>query len=112
MKAAGAVAISDDGLPVMSRARDAARHGVPRGPTICPDPALRRFNLSAGGDMLRARNRCAGDCAAFRRLRGRHGARDLLLAELTVRRYHVAHVFDAANAVAIGGPRRGAMGWR
>jgi dihydroorotase len=101
MKDAGAVAISDDGRPVMNsrvmrRAMELARgHGIP---VIdhCED-----LNLSAGGDMHE------GNTSIARGLRGIPAAsedvmvaRDILLAELTGARYHVAHI-STRNAVAM-----------
>jgi len=101
MKAAGAVAISDDGLPVMNsrvmrRAMEFARsYGIP---VIdhCED-----LNLSGGGDMhegaksvrwgLRGIPAAAEDIMV---------ARDLLLAQLTGARYHVAHV-STRNAIGM-----------
>jgi len=101
MKQAGIVAISDDGRPVMNsrvmrRAMElAASWNIP---VIdhCED-----LNLSAGGDMHEG-------CVSVKRgLRGIPGAsedvmvaRDILLAELTGARYHVAHI-STANAVAM-----------
>jgi dihydroorotase len=93
MKAAGAVAISDDGMPVMNarvmrRAMEFAKsYDIP---VIqhCED-----LNLSAGGDMHE------GAQSVRWGLRGIPAAsedvmvaRDLLLAELTGARYHVAHL--------------------
>lgn len=93
MKEAGAVAISDDGRPVMNarvmrRAMEFARSF---GLTVidhCED-----LHLSAGGDMheglasvrlgLRGIPRASEDVMV---------ARDILLAELTGARYHVAHI--------------------
>ncbi len=93
MKKAGAVAISDDGRPVMNarvmrRAMEFARSfGIP---VIdhCED-----LHLSAGGDMhegaesvrlgLRGIPGCSEDVMV---------ARDILLAEVTGARYHVAHI--------------------
>jgi len=101
MKAAGAVAISDDGQPVMNsrvmrRAMEFARsYGLP---VIdhCED-----LNLSAGGDMHE------GAKSVRWGLRGIPAAsedimvaRDLLLAELTGARCHVAHI-STRNAVAM-----------
>ena len=101
MKAAGAVAISDDGLPVMNarvmrRAMEFARSYDLPVIQHCED-----LNLSAGGDMhegaqsvrwgLRGIPAAAEDAMV---------ARDLLLAELTGARYHVAHV-STRNAVAM-----------
>ena len=93
MRQAGAVAISDDGRPVMNarvmrRAMEFARSvGLP---VIdhCED-----LHLSAGGDMheglasvqlgLRGIPGCSEDVMV---------ARDILLAEVTGARYHVAHI--------------------
>jgi dihydroorotase len=101
MKAAGAVAISDDGKPVMNsrvmrRAMEFARsYGIP---VIdhCED-----LNLSAGGDMnegapsvrwgLRGIPPAAEDVMV---------ARDLVLAQLTGARCHIAHV-STRNSVAM-----------
>ncbi|HUP03072.1 MAG TPA: dihydroorotase [Bryobacteraceae bacterium] len=101
MKDAGAVAISDDGQPVMSsrvmrRAMEFARsYGIP---VIdhCED-----LVLSAGGDMHE------GAQSVRWGLRGIPGAaedimvaRDLLLAQLTGARCHIAHI-STRNAVAM-----------
>jgi dihydroorotase len=101
MKAAGAVAISDDGRPVMNsrvmrRAMEFARsYGIP---VIdhCED-----LNLSAGGDMHE------GTKSVRLGLRGIPSAsedvmvaRDLVLAQLTGARFHVAHI-STRNAVAM-----------
>ncbi|HLH44260.1 MAG TPA: dihydroorotase [Bryobacteraceae bacterium] len=93
MRKAGAVAISDDGRPVMNarvmrRAMEFARSfGMPV-INHCED-----LNLSAGGDMheglesarlgLRGIPGCSEDVMV---------ARDILLAEVTGARYHVAHI--------------------
>jgi dihydroorotase len=93
MKQAGAVAISDDGRPVMNarvmrRAMEFARSlGLPV-INHCED-----LHLSAGGDMhegpesvrlgLRGIPGCSEDVMV---------ARDILLAEVTGARYHVAHI--------------------
>jgi dihydroorotase len=101
MKNAGAVAISDDGLPVMNarvmrRAMEFARSYDLPIIQHCED-----LNLSAGGDMheglqsvrwgLRGIPAASEDVMV---------ARDLVLAELTGARYHVAHI-STANAVAM-----------
>src|SRR5580692_5190045 len=101
MKEAGAVAISDDGLPVMNarvmrRAMEFARsYGLPI-IQHCED-----LNLSAGGDMHE------GASSVRWGLRGIPSAsedvmvaRDLLLAEVTGARYHVAHI-STRNAVGM-----------
>jgi dihydroorotase len=93
MKQAGAVAVSDDGRPVMNarvmrRAMESARSfGIPV-INHCED-----LHLSAGGDMhegfesvrlgLRGIPGCSEDVMV---------ARDILLAEVTGARYHVAHI--------------------
>jgi dihydroorotase len=101
MKSAGAVAISDDGLPVMN-ARVMRRalefsHSYDL-PIIqhCED-----LNLSAGGDMHE------GAQSVRWGLRGIPAAsedvmvaRDLVLAQMTGARYHVAHI-STRNAIAM-----------
>ena len=93
MKQAGIVAISDDGRPVMNarvmrRAMESAKaFGLPV-INHCED-----LNLSAGGDMhegfesvrmgLRGIPACSEDVIV---------ARDILLAEVTGAKYHVAHI--------------------
>src|ERR1700680_4199048 len=101
MKAAGAVAISDDGLPVMNsrvmrRAMEFARSYDLPIIQHCED-----LNLSAGGDMHE------GLPAVRWGLRGIPSAsedvmvaRDLVLAELTGARCHIAHI-STRNAVAM-----------
>src|SRR5205085_5749830 len=101
MKNAGAVAISDDGLPVMNarvmrRAMEFARSYDLPIIQHCED-----LDLSAGGDMHE------GAQSVRWGLRGIPAAsedvmvaRDLILAQLTGARYHVAHI-STANAVAM-----------
>src|SRR6516164_8686700 len=101
MKAAGAVAISDDGLPVMNarvmrRAMEFARSYDLPIIQHCED-----LNLRAGGDMHEGANSVRWG------LRGIPAAsedvmvaRDLVLAQLTGARYHVAHI-STRNAVAM-----------
>src|SRR5580700_7825032 len=101
MKDAGAVAISDDGLPVMNarvmrRAMEFARSYDLPIIQHCED-----LNLSAGGDMHE------GAASVRWGLRGIPAAaedvmvaRDLLLAQLTGARYHVAHA-STRNAIAM-----------
>lgn len=101
MKDAGVVAISDDGRPVMNsrvmrRAMEIASSFDVLVIDHCED-----LNLSAGGDMhegavslrygLRGIPACSEDVMV---------ARDLLLAEVTGARYHVAHL-STRNAVAM-----------
>ena len=111
MKAAGAVAISDDGRPVMNarvmrRAMEFARSYDLPIIQHCED-----LNLSAGGDMHE------GAQSVRWGLRGIPAAsedvmvaRDLILAQLTGARYHVAHI-STRNAVAmVEHARRGGPG--
>jgi dihydroorotase len=101
MADAGAVAISDDGRPVMNsrvmrRAMEVAR--ARNLPVIdhCED-----LNLSAGGDM----HECTDSVnLGLRPIPGAAEdvmvARDIILAELTGARFHVAHV-STKNSVAM-----------
>ena len=103
MKQAGAVAISDDGRPVMNarvmrRAMECAlSFGLPV-INHCED-----LHLSAGGDMHE------GLESVRLGLRGIPGvseevmvARDILLAELTGARYHVAHISSKHSVAMVG----------
>ena len=94
MKAAGVVAISDDGRPVMNarvmrRAMESAQALDLPVINHCED-----LHLSAGGDMHEGTAfDAARACAEFRRRsEDVMVARDILLAELTGARYHVAHL--------------------
>jgi dihydroorotase len=103
MKAAGAVAISDDGLPVMNarvmrRAMEFAKSYDLPIIQHCED-----LNLSAGGDMHE------GAQSVRWGLRGIPAAsedvmvaRDLLLAELIGARYHVAHLSTRRSVEMVG----------
>jgi dihydroorotase len=103
MKHAGIVAISDDGKPVMNarvmrRAMEFARSFDLPVIDHCED-----LNLSAGGDMHE------GERSVRLGLRGIPGAsedvmvaRDILLADLTGARFHVAHI-SSRRAVAMVG---------
>lgn len=107
MKAAGAVAISDDGRPVMNsrvmrRAMEFARAFDLPVIDHCED-----VNLSAGGDMHE------GEQSARLGLRGIPAAcedimvaRDLLLAESTGARLHIAHVSSARSLAMIAEAKR------
>ncbi len=110
MKAAGAVAISDDGMPVMSarvmrRAMEFARSYDLPVIQHCED-----LNLSSGGDMhegapsvrlgLRGIPAVAEDVMV---------ARDLLLAGFTGARYHVAHLSTRNAAGMVEHARRAGL---
>src|SRR5271165_2163512 len=93
MKQAGIVAISDDGRPVMNARVMRRAMEYPKGFDIPVINHCEDLHLSAGGDMhegavsvrlgLRAIPAASEDVMV---------ARDLLLAELTGARYHVAHI--------------------
>ncbi len=101
LKRAGVVAISDDGMPVMNarvmrRAMELARSFGLTVVQHCED-----LHLSSGGDMHE------GVASCRRGLRGIPAcsedvmvARDLLLAEITGARYHVAHL-STKNSMAM-----------
>jgi dihydroorotase len=102
LKEAGAVAISDDGQPVMNarvmrRAMEMARSFGLTVVQHCED-----LNLSAGGDMHEGvesvRRGLGGIPAAAEDVMV---ARDLLLCELTGARYHVAHLSSKNSAAMI-----------
>src|ERR1041385_8470403 len=110
MKSAGAVAISDDGLPVMNarvmrRAMEFARSYDLPIIQHCED-----LHLSAGGDMHEGtqsvRWGLRGIPAASEDLMV---ARDLLLAELTGARYHVAHISTRHAVGMVGHARRAGL---
>jgi dihydroorotase len=93
MKAAGVVAISDDGKPVMNarvmrRAMENANAFDLPIINHCED-----LNLSAGGDMHEG---VTSTCLGLRGIPASSEdvmvARDILLAEVTGARYHVAHL--------------------
>jgi len=99
MKQAGIVAISDDGRPVMNSRVMRRAMELAAGWNLPVIDHCEDLNLSAGGDMHE------GFTSVRRGLRGIPGAsedvmvaRDILLAELTGARYHVAHI-STANAV-------------
>ena len=102
MREAGIVAISDDGRPVMNarvmrRAMEAARALDLAVIDHCED-----LNLSAGGDMHEGvqsvRLGLGGIPSASEDVMV---ARDLLLAELTGARYHVAHLSTSRSVAMV-----------
>ena len=107
MKEAGAVAISDDGRPVMNSRvmRRAMEYASSFGLTVidhCED-----LNLSAGGDIhegvtstrlgLRGIPSCSEEVMV---------ARDILLAEATGARLHVAHISTRNSLTMVAHARR------
>jgi dihydroorotase len=93
MRQAGAVAISDDGRPVMNARMMRRAMEFARSLSIPVIDHCEDLHLSAGGDMheglqsvrlgLRGIPGCSEDVMV---------ARDILLAEVTGARYHVAHI--------------------
>ena len=98
MKAAGAVAVSDDGRPVMNNQvmRHALEYARDHGLVVvdhCQD-----LNLAAGGVMHEGRY---STLLGLRGMSGTaeesHVARDIMLAELTGARIHIAHLSTAGS---------------
>ena len=98
MKEAGAVAVSDDGRPVMNNQvmRHAMEYARDHGLVVidhCQD-----LNLSAGGVMHEGRySTLLGLKGMSAAAEESHLARDILLAELTGTRVHIAHISTAGS---------------
>ena len=96
MKEAGAVAVSDDGRPVMDSQvmRHAMEYASDHGLIVvdhCQD-----LHLAAGGVMNEGRySTLLGLKGMSRAAEESHVARDLMLAELTGARVHIAHISTA-----------------
>jgi dihydroorotase len=96
MKEAGAVAVSDDGRPVMNSQvmRHAMEYARDHGLVVvdhCQDTSL-----SAGGSMNEGRySTLLGLKGMSRAAEESHVARDIMLAELTGARVHIAHISTA-----------------
>lgn len=96
LKAAGAVAVSDDGRPVMNSQvmRHAMEYARDHGLVVvdhCQD-----MHLSAGGVMNEGKvSTLLGLKGMSRAAEESHVARDILLAELTGARVHIAHLSTA-----------------
>jgi dihydroorotase len=101
LKAAGAVAVSDDGRPVMNSQvmRHAMEYARDHGLVVvdhCQDT-----QLSAGGVMNEGRiSTLLGLNGMSRAAEESHVARDIMLAELTGARVHIAHL-STAGAVEL-----------
>ncbi|MCI0488431.1 MAG: dihydroorotase [Blastocatellia bacterium] len=107
MKEAGAVAVSDDGRPVMDSQvmRHAMEYACDHNLVVvdhCQD-----LHLSAGGVMNEGR------CSTELGLKGivsaaeeNHVARDILLAELTGARVHIAHISTAGSVEMVRAAKR------
>ncbi|MCU1328842.1 MAG: dihydroorotase [Bryobacterales bacterium] len=103
MREAGIVAISDDGRPVMNARVMRRAMEIARALDITIINHCEDLHLSAGGDMHE------GPQSVRLGLRGIPSAsedvmvaRDLLLAELTGARYHVAHLSTARSVAMVG----------
>ena len=98
MKAAGAVAVSDDGRPVMNNQvmRHAMEYARDHGLVVvdhCQD-----LNLAAGGVMHEGRySTLLGLRGMSSAAEESHVARDIMLAELTGTRIHIAHLSTAGS---------------
>jgi dihydroorotase len=107
MKEAGAVAVSDDGRPVMNSQvmRHAMEYARDHGLVVvdhCQDT-----HLSAGGVMHEGRySSLLGLKGMSRAAEESHVARDIMLAELTGARLHVAHISTAASVEMVRQARR------
>jgi dihydroorotase len=98
MKEAGAVAVSDDGRPVMDSQvmRHAMEYARDHGLVVvdhCQD-----LHLAAGGVMNEGRySTLLGLKGMSRAAEDSHVARDIMLAELTGARIHIAHISTAGS---------------
>lgn len=107
MKQAGIVAISDDGKPVMNARLVRRAMEVARALDIPLIEHCEDMNLSAGGDMheglestrlgLRGIPRSSEDVMV---------ARDIILAEVTGVRYHVAHISSQHSVAMVAHAQR------
>lgn len=102
MKEAGAVAVSDDGRPVMDSQvmRHAMEYARDHGLVVvdhCQD-----LYLAAGGVMNEGRySTLLGLRGMSRAAEDSHVARDLMLAELTGARVHIAHISTAGSVAMV-----------
>src|SRR5436853_3775593 len=106
LKAAGAVAVSDDGRPVMNSQvmRHAMEYARDHGLVVidhCQDT-----NLSAGGVINEGQvSTLLGLKGMSRAAEESHVARDIMLAELTGARVHIAHLSTAGAIELVRGAR-------
>jgi dihydroorotase len=107
MKEAGAVAVSDDGRPVMNAQvmRHAMEYARDHGLVVvdhCQD-----LHLSAGGVIHEGRySTLLGLKGMSRAAEESHVARDILLAELTGARLHIAHISTAGAVEMVRAAKR------
>jgi dihydroorotase len=107
MKEAGAVAVSDDGRPVMNAQvmRHAMEYARDHGLVVvdhCQD-----LHLAAGGVMNEGRySSLLGLKGMSRAAEENHVARDIMLAELTGARAHIAHISTAGAVELVRAAKR------
>src|SRR5260370_38876065 len=107
MKGAGAVAVSDDGRPVMNSQvmRHALEYGRDHGLVVvdhCQD-----LHLAAGGVMHEGRySTQLGLRGMSSAAEESHVARDIMLAELTGARVHIAHISTAGSVELVRRAKR------
>jgi dihydroorotase len=107
MKEAGAVAVSDDGRPVMNGQvmRHAMEYASDHG-LVVVDHA-QDLNLSAGGVMNEGRySTLLGLKGMSSAAEESHVARDIMLAELTGARIHIAHISTAGSVELVRNAKR------
>jgi dihydroorotase len=111
MKQAGAVAVSDDGNPVMNPQvmRHAMEYARDHGLVVvdhCQDTCL-----SAGGVMNEGRySTLLGLKGINRASEESHVARDIMLGEITGARVHIAHISTAGSVEMVRQARRRGLG--
>jgi dihydroorotase len=111
MKEAGAVAVSDDGRPVMDSQvmRHAMEYARDHGLVVvdhCQD-----LHLAAGGVMNEGRySTLLGLKGMSRAAEDNHVARDLMLAELTGARVHIAHISTAGSVEMVRRAKKRGLG--
>jgi dihydroorotase len=107
MKAAGVVAVSDDGRPVMNS--QVMRHGMEyaRDHGLVVVDHCQDLNLSARGVMNEGRySTLLGLKGMSRTAEESHIARDILLAESTGARVHIAHISTARSVEMVREAKR------
>jgi dihydroorotase len=107
MKEAGAVAVSDDGRPVMNNQvmRHAMEYARDHGLVVVDHP--QDLNLSGGGVMHEGRySTLLGLKGMSSAAEESHVGRDVLLAELTGARVHIAHISTAGSVELVRRAKR------
>ena len=107
MKEAGAVAVSDDGRPVMDA--QVMRHAMEyaRDHCLILVDHCQDLHLAAGGVMNEGRySTLLGLKGMSRAAEDSHVARDIMLAELTGARVHIAHISTAGSVEMVRRAKR------